>query len=113
MAATFEIEHIVPRSSGGKTTIANLTLACPTCNRCKADQMHAIDPESHVEVDLYRPSLQLWNEHFAWNHDATEIVGLTTTGRATVSALRMNRPALVRLRRMWALLGEHPPELED
>src|SRR4029434_6530046 len=33
IAATFEIEHIIPRSAGGETIFDNLCLACPTCNR--------------------------------------------------------------------------------
>ncbi|MEL6778294.1 MAG: HNH endonuclease, partial [Cyanobacteria bacterium J06597_16] len=31
--------------------------------------------------------------------------------RATCAALRMNRPQLVRVRRMWVILGEHPPQI--
>lgn len=41
--------------------------------------------------------------------DATEIVGLTGTGKITISALRMNRPQLLRIRRMWVKMNEHPP----
>ena len=29
---SFAVEHIVPRSKGGKTTLANLALSCPACN---------------------------------------------------------------------------------
>jgi hypothetical protein len=31
--------------------------------------------------------------------------------QATIEALRMNRPALIRLRRMWVQMGEHPPRM--
>lgn len=37
------------------------------------------------------------------------IAGLTTHGRATVIALNLNRPALVRSRRLWIRAGWHPP----
>jgi len=29
----FEIDHIIPLSKGGKTTIKNLALSCRSCNR--------------------------------------------------------------------------------
>lgn len=112
MAATFEVEHILPRASGGQTIVANLCLACPTCNRCKADRVEATDPDTRQRVSLYRPQEELWSAHFAWNDDATEIIASTATGRATIAALRMNRPSLVRLRRMWVAMGEHPPAVE-
>jgi hypothetical protein len=111
-AATFEIEHIIPRSEGGETVFANLCLSCPTCNRCKADRIVATDAETSTQVRLFQPHLNAWTDHFAWNDEATEIVALTGTGRATISALRMNRPQLIRLRGMWVAMGEHPPEIE-
>jgi hypothetical protein len=106
---TFEIEQILPRASGGATVLENLCLACPTCNRLKADRTSARDPVSARDVPLFHPQRDDWAEHFAWNEDATEIVGLTATGRATIAALRMNRSPLVRVRRMRSLMGEHPP----
>ncbi|EFH81303.1 RNA-guided endonuclease IscB [Ktedonobacter racemifer] len=33
-----EIDHVVPQSRGGSDRIANLVIACHTCNQCKADQ---------------------------------------------------------------------------
>ena len=50
--------------------------------------------------------------HIAWNEDATELTGLSATGRATISALKMNRRQMVRVRKMWVAMGEHPPDLE-
>ena len=89
--AIFEFEHIMPRAAGGQTML---------------------DPVTNQNVTLFHPHLQLWSEHFRWNEDATEIVGVTPTGRATVFALKMNRPALIRLRRLWVKMGEHPPVSE-
>ena len=34
----FEIEHILPLSVGGETTLSNLALACPACNRYKGSR---------------------------------------------------------------------------
>lgn len=109
-ATQFEIEHINPRVAGGETVIANLCLACPMCNRFKSDSSSAADPMTAVRVPLFHPQLQRWPEHFAWSDDATEIVGLSPVGRATTAALRMNRPAMIRVRRMWVAMAEHPPE---
>jgi len=107
--AIFEFEHITPRSTGGKTEFENLCLSCPTCNRYKADRTTAPDPVTHQEVMLFHPHQNDWAEHFAWSDDATAITGLTSTGRATIAALRMNRTQMVRVRRLWHAMGEHPP----
>jgi hypothetical protein len=108
----FEIEHIMPRVLGGETVLDNLCLACPTCNRCKADRTAATDPATGQEVSLFQPQCDAWTDHFAWSQDGTRIVALTPTGRATIGALRMNRPQLIRMRRMWVTMGEHPPDAE-
>ena len=110
--AIFEIEHIVPRSAGGSTVFENTCLACPTCNRFKADRQVVADPATGKEVPLFHPQRDAWTDHFEWNEDASEIVALTPIGRATIAALRMNRPQLIRVRRMWVAMSEHPPHLE-
>ena len=38
--------------------------------------------------------------------------GLTAVGRTTISALKMNRAAMIRVRRMWVAMAEHPPDLD-
>lgn len=107
--AIFEIEHIVPRSAGGQTAFENLCLSCPTCNRYKADRTNVEDPVTGVHVALFHPHRDTWQDHFAWSEDSTEVAGLSATGRATIAALRMNRAQLIRVRRMWVAMGEHPP----
>jgi hypothetical protein len=108
--AIFEFEHITPRSVGGETVFGNICLACPTCNRYKADRTTAVDPRAQETVFLFHPHRDAWTDHFKWNEDATEIIGVTATGRATIAALRMNRPQLIRVRRMWVAMAEHPPD---
>ena len=107
--ATFEFEHIVPRSAGGATAFDNLCLSCPTCNRYKSDLVSAPDPVTLNEVALFHPQQHRWLEHFSWNEDATQIVGLTPTGRATIAALKMNRQQMIRV---WFAMNEHPPDLD-
>lgn len=106
---TFEIEHIVPLAEGGATELTNLCLSCPTCNRHKATHTTAIDPQTRESVPLFHPQQELWEKHFSWNIEATELIGLTAIGRATIELLKINRPQMVRVRKMWVKMGEHPP----
>lgn len=109
----FSIEHIVPVSSGGSTAESNLALSCQGCNNYKAARTSATDSITGSTTTLFHPRLQLWNEHFAWAEAYTTILGLTSAGRATVQALRLNREGLINLR--WVLYGagEHPPKESD
>jgi len=109
----FSIEHIIPRHSGGETTLDNLALACQGCNNHKYTKTEARDPVSDKVVPLYHPRQQRWHEHFAWNDDFTLVIGLTPTGRATSKALQLNREELVSLRRVLYAMGEHPPAEGD
>ena len=108
--AIFEVDHIEPQSAGGATVFGNLCLCCPTCNRYKASRQLVEDAMTEQLVSLFHPHQQEWQEHFSWSSDATEIVGRSPIGRATIAALRMNRSQLVRVRRMWVAMGEHPPQ---
>ena len=104
-----EIEHIIPEVLGGQTEADNLWLACSLCNEHKSGRIAGIDPESGEEVRLFDPRHQAWHEHFAWNPEGDQILGLTASGRATVVTLHLNRGPLVRSRRRWVEVGWHPP----
>lgn len=105
----FSVEHICPRSQGGPTTLDNLALSCQGCNNHKYQKIQERDPLTGDVVPLYHPRRQLWSEHFSWNEDFTQILGMTPTGRATVKALQLNRAGLVNLRRVLYAASEHPP----
>ncbi|MFQ5592915.1 MAG: hypothetical protein ACE5HA_02075 [Anaerolineae bacterium] len=45
-----------------------------------------------------------------WIEEGAVIQGITATGRATVSALQMNHPDVVAVRRLWVIAGWHPPQ---
>jgi HNH endonuclease len=107
-----EIDHLIPESLGGLTEEPNLWLACSLCNDCKSNRIAANDPVSGETVRLFDPRRQVWSEHFRWTEDGDTIVGITPTGRATVEALRLNRPALVKARQLWVCIGWHPPQNE-
>lgn len=106
---SFSIEHIYPLSKGGQASLENLALACQGCNNYKYNKTQGKDPANQELVSLYHPRQQQWQEHFAWNEDYTLIVGLTPTGRTTVTELRLNRAGLVNLRQILYAMGEHPP----
>lgn len=103
------IEHLHPRAAGGLTVRENLWRSCRACNEQKGAQVQGIDPETGETVPLYNPRRQPWNAHFCWSRDGTHMLGRTAIGRATVVALRLNRPLVVAARRRWALVGWHPP----
>ena len=106
---SLSIDHIIPIMAGGTTDRENLWSACRPCNENKNNRTQAEDVISGEFARLFNPRTQNWYEHFTWNEDKTEIIGLTPTGRATVSALQLNRPLLVRARLRWVLAGFHPP----
>ncbi len=107
-ADAFTIDHILPRSLGGQTVAENLALSCHGCNQYKSTRIFALDPVTDATVVLFNPREHEWAAHFAWNDDFTLLIGLTPIGRATVSALRLNRPGLANLRRALYTIGEHP-----
>jgi hypothetical protein len=105
-----EVDHLIPEADGGPTEEANLWLACSLCNDHKNARSVAVDPETRQLVRLFDPRLQVWTEHFRWTEEGDRIVGLTPSGRATVAALNLNRPSLVRARQLWVSVGWHPPK---
>ena len=104
--ATFHIDHIVPQSVGGPTTLDNLALACVTCSLKKGARQSAIDPQTAQESFLFHPRRDAWAEHFRW--DGVVIVGITAKARATVQALQMNRPRILATREEERLRGRFP-----
>ena len=106
-AATFHVDHVVPLANGGPTTLENLALACVACSLYKGARQKAIDPQSGQETPIFSPRRQVWSEHFRWEEE--RIIGLTATGRATVDALKMNRPIILAIRAEERAIGRHPP----
>ena len=104
-----ELDHLIPQVLGGPTIEENLWLACSACNALKAHRISALDPESGQMVRLFNPREQSWAEHFLWIDAGARMVGRTDVGRATVAALHLNRPLLVRARWSWIEAGWHPP----
>jgi hypothetical protein len=106
------LDHILPRSAGGKTRFENLCWCCFWCNSFKQARSEAVDSQTKRLVPLFHPRRDRWETHFRWSSDGARIIGRTPSGRATVKALRLNRPVLVRARRIWVRHGYHPPEIQ-
>ena len=61
---------------------------------------------------MFNPRQHLWNDHLIWSADGRLIIGLTLIGRATISALVLNRERVINIRAADRGIGRHPP-VED
>lgn len=104
------IDHIQPVSRGGKTIEDNLALSCQTCNNYKYNKTEAVDPATGQLAPIFHPRQMEWNQHFIWNEDTTQMLGITPTGRAMVALLQTNREGVINMRRVLAIMNEHPPD---
>jgi hypothetical protein len=105
--ALFHIDHIIPEMDGGLTEPENLALACVSCSLRKGARQIAVDPTTRRLVRLFHPRRQRWSAHFRWN--GFRVTGVTTTGRATVNALKLNRGTMLAIRSEEAYFGRFPP----
>jgi len=110
VTAWIEIDHILPVALGGESDLANLCASCHACNNQKSDAIEALDPVTNTVQKLFNPRQQKWDDHFQWDKIGITILGITPTGRATVSQLNMNRPEILASRKMWVSVGWHPPK---
>lgn len=102
----FPIDHIIPRTRGGKSTLENLALACPRCNGHKWAFETGLDPQTGTGHPLFNPRTDDWKNHFEWAADGSlRIQGMTEIGRATVVRLKMNDEKVLAIRRLLLVLG--------
>jgi HNH endonuclease len=104
------IDHIQPVRCGSKTIAENLALSCQTCNNYKYIKTEALDPVTNQSVSLFHPREMVWEEHFTWNEDVTQSIGITPVSRAAIALLQINRDGVVNMRRVLAIMGYHPPD---
>jgi HNH endonuclease len=110
----FTMDHLLPRSLGGKDDDINLALACTRCNGRRYNFIDGIDPETQAIVQLFNPRRDEWSDHFIWSQDGQRIIAVSATGRATLMRLDMNDDrhddgSICRARRLWIRGGWHPP----
>lgn len=103
--ATFHVDHVKPKSSGGRTTLNNLALACVTCSLRKSARVVVRDSRTGKSVRLFNPRVDKWSDHFQVTR-SFRLRGLTARGRATIQALGMNRAAIVAIRRELSSLDD-------
>lgn len=111
----FTVDHVIPLDQDGADDIDNLAIACFHCNRRKSNRLTGVDPIDIVDiakVPLFNPRHDQWIEHFIWSADTLYILALTSTGRATIAALDLNRDRVINIRVADREIGRHPP-LED
>ncbi len=106
-SAEFHIDHIIALSHGGDDSNKNLCLACIECNSFKGVNVAAIDPETGKPSKLFHPRLQIWDDHFRINRDAS-VYGLTSEGRTAAIVMRMNDEERILQRYKEFLLGNYP-----
>lgn len=104
-----EIEHLIPKAKGGETKEDNLWLACRQCNLNKGIKTLGFDTLTFERINIFNPREQVWSEHFVLSKGKTEIIGKTSCGRATVSALQLNSDLQKTARKFWILSGIFPP----
>ena len=63
-ADSFTVNHIVPRSLTGGTTVENLASCCHGCNQHKSNRTAAPDSITGAQSSLFHPREQRWEEHF-------------------------------------------------
>jgi hypothetical protein len=106
---TFHVEHALPRSQGGETTMSNLALSCPGCNLAKGDRSAGEDPQGAVHPLFnprdYEPWLLGWHLHFQLDHDSGMILPRTPVGEATSDLLKMNSLNRIFARRLQIQAG--------
>ena len=106
-AATFHIDHVIPIAVGGGTVADNLALACVSCSLYKGARQMLEDSQTGEIVPIFNPRKQNWQEHFCWQ--GVRVIGLTSTGRATIDALNLNRGIILAIRAEEEFFGRHPP----
>jgi hypothetical protein len=101
----FEMEHIIAEKHGGTTTLDNLALACPYCNRAKGTDLGSIDPETNRLTPFFNPRTQTWQDHFTLSGAA--IIPQTPEGRVTVLILQFNHPNRIQERAGLLAIGQY------
>jgi len=101
-----EPDHIIALKHHGRTIADNLAYACFECNRAKGSDIASIDVDSGQLVRLFNPRTQRWRDHFRLNGPVID--ALSPEGRVTISLLRMNAPARVKIRETLMAEGRYP-----
>lgn len=92
----FQVDHIIARQHGGRTSLSNLAWSCLRCNKHKGPNIAGLDPVTNRLVPLFHPRRQRWDRHFEW--DDPILIGRTRIARATIYVLAINDPDAIEFR---------------
>ena len=98
-----EIDHFQPLKQGGTDALENLVYACAKCNRYKAS--YWADANIPQPRHLLHPRYDNITLHITQNPDGL-LVGLTPRGQFHIHILHLNRPRLVQLRQLVAVVNK-------
>lgn len=101
----FEVEHIIAEKHGGETSLENLALACPYCNRFKGTDLGSLDPQTGSLTPFFNPRTQSWNDHFRL--EGAQVIPLTPEGRVTITILQINHPDRIAERERLIAAGRY------
>jgi hypothetical protein len=107
-AFAHQVDHIVSRKHGGRSTLDNLALCCIFCNRYKGSDVAAIDARTGEVVRLFHPRLDRWLDHFHISGGMIE--PLTPEAEVTARLLRFNQAQRVVERKLLQTAGLYPRE---
>ena len=65
--ATFHIDHVIPQSKAGPTSLDNLALQCPHCSLHKADKIAGEDPATGQMAAIFHPLKEDWHDTSTWS----------------------------------------------
>lgn len=102
----FQLDHIISEKHRGPTSAENLALSCERCNSHKGPNIAGYLHGKHVP--LFNPRLDVWSDHFEWNHAV--LVGKTPVGQVTIDVLAINLPYRIALRAALIAEGVFPPK---
>lgn len=109
---TFHLEHILPLSQGGRTTLQNLALSCSGCNLAKGDRTagkdHHGNPQLLYNPRQYAPAVLGWHLHFELELRTGLIRPRTPVGEATVDVLQINGTSRLFARKLQIQAGLIP-----
>ena len=102
---SFEIDHYEPTSARPdlENKYDNLIYSCSECNSTKSD----LSPPEEARrngYEFFRPDRHVWEDNFA--SSGIRLIGIGKIGEFTVTALRLNRESLRRLRGLRERLHE-------
>ena len=95
------MDHIIPESRGGPTSLANLALCCYGCQFQKSAFESGLDPSTKTAARLFHLRRQRWRRHFRWSADGLQVEGLTRAGRASIARLALNNDRQIEARKRW------------